>query len=122
MFRLRVETVTPTHPLDAPQKTLPTMYVSWLRTLKTRLGRPPTMEEWAVELAALDGAEEIERELKVMREARERMISCNLRLVLHIARKSFYSGGSGGLKVCSMCTGSRFCSWIGGGYSCHAWP
>lgn len=61
-----------------------------------------------MELAALDGAEEIERELKVMREARERMISCNLRLVLHIARKSFYSGGSGGLKV-------RVCRRFGGG-------
>lgn len=58
------------------------------------------MEEWAIELAAMDGAEGVEREMKVMRAARTRMISCNLRLVLHIARKKFYMGSSGSLKVC----------------------
>lgn len=66
---------------------------------KLRLGRPATVEEWAVELAAMDGAEGVQREMKVMRAARARMISCNLRLVLHIARKKFYTGASGTLKV-----------------------
>eukprot|EP00903_Cladosiphon_okamuranus_P017495 g16115.t1 len=66
--------------------------------LETRLGRPATMEEWAVELAAIDGVEGMKREIEVMKAARERMISCNLRLVLHVARKKFYTG-SGTLKV-----------------------
>jgi len=57
------------------------------------------MEEWATELAAMDGVEGVEREIRVMKAARERMISCNLRLVLHIARKKFYTGASGTLKV-----------------------
>lgn len=57
------------------------------------------MEEWAVELAAMDGVEGLEREIKVMRAARARMISCNLRLVLHIARRKFYKGKSGPVKV-----------------------
>ncbi|CAM9834265.1 unnamed protein product [Scytosiphon promiscuus] len=67
--------------------------------LQVRLGRPPTMEEWAEELAELDGAEGLERRLRDMKAARERMISCNLRLVLHIARRKFYTGKSGNLKV-----------------------
>ncbi|CAN0240348.1 unnamed protein product [Hapterophycus canaliculatus] len=56
------------------------------------------MEEWAEELAELDGAEGLVRKLRDMRVARERMISCNLRLVLHIARRKFYTGKSGTLK------------------------
>eukprot|EP00752_Nemacystus_decipiens_P012529 g11097.t1 len=67
--------------------------------LETRLGRPATMEEWAEELGAMDGVEGVKREIKAMKAARERMISCNLRLVLHIARKKFYAGSSGTLKV-----------------------
>lgn len=57
------------------------------------------MAEWAEELAELDGAEGLERKLRDMKAARERMISCNLRLVLHIARRKFYTGKSGTLKV-----------------------
>lgn len=66
---------------------------------KVKSGRPPTMEEWAAEVAVMDGAEGMARDLEEMREARERMIACNLRLVLHISRKMFFSGRSGGLKV-----------------------
>ena len=64
-----------------------------------RLGRPPTLDEWAEELTDWDSVQGLEREFEEMRDARDRMIACNLRLVLHIARKSFFSGGSGGLKV-----------------------
>lgn len=58
------------------------------------------MDEWAEELGgAANGGEDLEREINVMKAARDRMISCNLRLVLHIARKKFYTGASGTLKV-----------------------
>ena len=65
------------------------------------------MEEWAVELAAIDGVEGVKREIETMKAARERMISCNLRLVLHIARKKFYTGSSGSLKVTPVNTNMR---------------
>lgn len=57
------------------------------------------MEEWAAELATMDGVEGLEREIGIMKAARYRMISCNLRLVVHIARRKFYNGASGTLKV-----------------------
>lgn len=79
------------------------MYSSY----KIRLGRTATMEEWAEELAELDGAEGLVRKMRDMKAARERMISCNLRLVLHIARRKFYTGKSGTLKVRSFVSLSK---------------
>ncbi|CAB1121325.1 unnamed protein product [Ectocarpus sp. CCAP 1310/34] len=67
--------------------------------LEMRLGRAATMEEWAAELATMGGVEGLEREIGIMKAARDRMISCNLRLVVHIAKRKFYKGASGTLKV-----------------------
>ncbi|CAM9502634.1 unnamed protein product [Ectocarpus sp. 13 AM-2016] len=67
--------------------------------LELRLGRAATMEEWAAELATMDGVKGLEREIGIMKAARDRMISCNLRLVVHIAKRKFYKGSSGTLKV-----------------------
>jgi hypothetical protein len=49
-------------------------------------GRPPTEQEWAAEAGAADGTE-LRRRLTLGLQAREHMVSCNVRLVVSIAKK-----------------------------------